>query len=304
MRHGQERLRATDAERRELLKALGVVGTAGIVGDVTLSEVRGEVAAAGSAELASMGQALRSDLSGTVDTALLAGGMAGVASSIERLPELAAAGLPEEVGTAYEELTEPAWEIHDHLLELGFFESAGDHLPPFVPDHIESTARELVGAGTLSGVLADVGFSEEELTALAADVVANDAHLAKWKPANAYPPGAVEDFDPADVAPLHQRATEGALLWIDGLDWWLWQNRVLLTEELLADGIADIKAMLGGYYLMSQAAHDVGEGSVSDEQLAAMTTAGTAIAILAQENLAFDLIRVTDDMRAPREGGV
>jgi hypothetical protein len=249
-----------------------------------------------------MGEAIRNDLSGQVDASLVAGGLGGVVDAIQELPALEAAGVPSEQGTAYQSLTDEVWPMHEHLVEIGFFGSAERHLPPFVPDHISATARELVGAGALSGVLSETGFDTEELTALAATVVNNDAHLAKWKPVSAYEERGVDDFDPSDIAPLHQRATEGALLWIDGLDHWLWQNRILVTEEMLATGIWDIKAMLGGYYLVAQAAKEMAGGSISDEQLSAMITAGSAVAIIGQEHLAADLIRITDEMRAPRGG--
>jgi len=302
MPQGYERRHVTDEDRRALLKILGITGAAGAAGGFSLGDIRNEVPAEAGTELAAMGQAIRNDLSGSLDASVLASGLAGVASSLERLPELAAAGVPTEQGEAFQSLTDEAWVAHEHLVEAGFFASAERHLPPFVPDHISSTAQQLIGTGSLSSVLSEIGFGEEELTAVATAVATNDGHLAKWKPTDAYPAEEVDEFDPADIAPLHQRATEGALLWIDGLDHWLWQNRVLVTEEMLADGIWDIKAMLGGYYLMGRAAHDMASGSISDEQLTAMVTAGSAIAIISQEHLTFDLIRVTDEMRPPRGG--
>jgi len=302
MPHVHDRRQISDEDRRRFLKALGAVGATTVAGDFTLDQIRGEVTLSGSGELAAIGEAIRSDLSGSVDASLLASEMGGITASLGRLPQLEAAGLPAEQGTAYQELTEPAWNIHEHLVEIGFFASAEEHMPPFVADHIEASARQLVGTGSLSPVLADAGFSTEEITALATTVVNNNDHLAKWKPTAFYAQEGVEEFDPADIAPLHQRATEGALLWIDGLDHWLWQNQVLLTEEMLANGIWDIKAMLGGYQLVSQAAHDMAAGSISDEELSAMITAGSAASIISQEHLAFDLARPTDEARAPRGG--
>jgi hypothetical protein len=293
---------ANGAVTDEMIEALGVAGTAGVVGEITLGEIRSEVATATSDELAAMGEAIRSDLTGSVDASLLASGMSGIAASIEELQALEAAGIPTEQGTASQSLTDEAWTIHEHLVEIGFFSSAEEHLPPFVPEHISATARELVGSGALADGLSTIGVETSELTAVATTDVNKDAHLAKWKPIDAYPPGKVDEFDPADVAPLHQRATEGTLLWIDGLDHWLWQNKILVTEEMLADGIWDVKTMLGAYYLVSQAAHDVAEGAISDELLTAMVTTGSAASIVGQEHLAFDLIRVSDEMRAPRGG--
>lgn len=303
MSYRHNRRQVSDEDRRALLKALGVVGTAGAVGEFTLGDIRPDVATATGGELAAMGQAIRSGLSGTLDASLIGAGMAGITESIGRLPELEAQGVPETVGTAYEELTTDAWNVHEHLVAVDFFASAEENLPPFVEEHIATTARQLVGTGSLSAVLSEAGFSEKEITGMAMLAVNNNAHLAKWKPTDAYPAEKVDDFNPADIAPLHQRATEGSLLWIEGLDWWLWQNRILLTEELLADGIWDIKAMLGGYYLVSQAAQDLAKGDIADDELAALVTAGSAISIIGQEHLAADLTRVTDEARAP-QGGV
>lgn len=302
MVYSHDRKSVSDEERRRLLKALGVVGAGSVVTEFTLEDIRPEVAVETAGELANMGASIRSDLSGTLDASTLATGATGMTAAIERLPELEAMGLPETVGTAYEELTAAAWPVNDHLVETGFFASAESNLPPFVADHIEASARQLVGSGALSSVLSSVGFSEAELTTLATLVVNNKDHLAKWKPTDAYPPWKVEEFDPADIAPLHQRATEGSLLWIDGLNWWLWQNRVILTEDLVADGIWDVKVMLGGYYLMTQAARGLAEESFTDEQVAALITAGSAVSIIGQEHLAFDVVRITDEMRAPRGG--
>ncbi|MEF8843299.1 MAG: hypothetical protein V5A60_09005 [Haloarculaceae archaeon] len=299
-KHSREQV--TDEDRRAMLKALGVAGAAGVVGEFTLGDIRGEVTPETGGELAAIGEAIRNDLSGSLDASVLASGLSSVAASVESLPALEAAGVPTEKGTAYSSLTDEVWPVHEHLVEVGFFASAERNLPPFSPEHISTTARQLVGSGTLAGTLAEVGFDETEATSLATTVVNNDAHLAKWKPTGAYPQDEVEEFNPDDIAPLHQRAAEGVLLWIDGLDHWLWQNRVLVTEEMLADGIWDVKAMLGGYYLLNRAAHDVAEGSISDETLSAMVTAGSAAAIISQEHLTFDLIRVTDEMRAPRGG--
>lgn len=301
MTHKHRRERVTDEDRRALLKALGIAGAAGVAGEFTLSDIRNEVSTGGE-ELAAMGEAVRADLTDTVDTSLLASGMSGLGGAIETLPTLEAAGVPTEQGTAYESLTDEIWPVHEHLVDVGFFASAERHLPPFVPEHISAAARQVVGSGSLAEALSEVGFDADEGTALTSMIVSNDAHLGKWKPVGAYVQEGVEEFNPDDIAPLHQRASEGSLLWIDGLDHWLWQNRVLVTEEMLADGLWDIKAMLGGYYLLTRAAHDMAEGTISDELLTAMVTAGSAGAIIGQEKLTFDLIRVTDEMRAPIRG--
>ena len=291
-----------DEERRAFLKAFGVAGSAALVGELTLGELRDEVTVEATGELASTGERIRGDLVGSLDAGLLAGETTALAAEFDGVEELAATGLPDEPGSDFEALTDAAWPIVEHLAEVGFFASAERHLPPFVPEHIVQTTKQLIASDALGGTLAGVGFTEAELTGMVVDVVNDNQYLARWKPTAAYAAQGVDDFDPADIAPLHQRATEGALLWIDGLDWWLWQNEVLVTEELLAAGVADVKAMLGGVYLVADAARRVAEGDITDEALAATVTAGSAVSIVNQENLANDLIRIPDEKRAPRGG--
>lgn len=291
-----------DEDRRAFLKALGVAGSAAVAGELTLGELRDAVTVEAAGELASTGERIRGDLEGSLDAGLLAAETAALATEFSRVEGLLAGGLPAEPGDEFGALTTAAWPIVEHLAEVGFFASAERHLPPFVPEHIVQTTKQLIAADALGGTLAEHGFTEAELTGMVVDVVNDNQYLARWKPTAIYAAKGVEDFDPGDVAPLHQRATEGALLWIDGLDWWIWQNKVLLTEELVAQGLADVKAMLGGVYLVADAALGVANGEVSDEALAATVTAGSAVAIVNQENLANDLIRIPDEARAPRGG--
>ncbi|MFW5903777.1 MAG: hypothetical protein ACOCS7_03470, partial [Halolamina sp.] len=73
------------------------------------------------------------------------------------------------------------------------------------------------------------------------------------------------------------------------------------TEEMIDRGLWDVKSMLGGYYLLGAAACDLAEGSIADEHLTALVTGSSAIAIIAQEFLLNDVIRITDAKRAPIE---
>jgi len=106
---------------------------------------------------------------------------------------------------------------------------------------------------TLPATLSEIGFSEQEQTALVTNIVNTREQLSWWLATPDYPPAdAVEDGVVHEyVAPLHQRAAEGSLLWIDGLDHFLWQREPLITGEMIDRGLWDIKSMLGGYYLMS-----------------------------------------------------
>ena len=292
----------SDEQRRDFLKALGVVAGAGVAG-ATIQELRSEVGTASTVELAEMGQAIRAGLTGTLDAALLNEQLATLHGRFEQLSSLASMGIPEAGSTAYQELTEPAWAINDHLAEVNFFGSAESNLPAFTPEHIETTARELLHVEALPATLSEVGFSQEEQAALVVNIVNTREQLSWWMPTVEYPPAeAVDDGVAYEyVAPLHQRAAEGSLLWIDGLDHFLWQREVLITEEMIDRGLWDVKSMLGGYYLLGSAARDLAEGSIADEHLSTLISGSSAIMIIGQEFLLEDVVRITDDNRAPLE---
>lgn len=124
-----------------------------------------------------------------------------------------------------------------------------------------------------------------------------------WVPTKNIPAG-VEGFDPENIAPLHQRASAGVLLWTDYLDTYLWQNEVLLTDTILDNNYGDLKQMYAGLHLLANAAEDLaGAQELSDAQLTAALSAGAAMMIVGQEDLTNDVMRITDEMRAPRTGG-
>jgi hypothetical protein len=95
----------------------------------------------------------------------------------------------------------------------------------------------------------------------------------------------------------------GALLWVNALDDHLWQKEVLVTEEILDDGYWDIKALLGGLYVMSQAASEIAadedERELTDAQLTAALSASAAMMIVNQEEIMIDMYWITEEMRAP-----
>ena len=307
MTQERTRTRLSDEERRNFLKVLGVAGAAAAgnaaADDVTLEGLREAVTVESTGELAAMGEAIRSDLTGELDADLLATEMAGVAGSIDRLSDVRAAGVPARDEELYAELTDAAWTVADHLTEVGFYASAEANLPRFTADHVETTTRQLVNAESLGAALSEVGFDGRERTALVANVVTQADRLALWEPTWVFEEAEVGEVNPEHVAPLHRRAAEGALLWIDGLDRHLRQNEVLLTDEMLDDGVADVRAMLGGFYLLSAAAERLGRGEVSDAELTALVSGSTAMMIASQTDLQYDVVRITDEMRAPRAGG-
>jgi hypothetical protein len=251
-------------------------------------------------ELAERGLKIRAGLTGEVDAALLAEGMAGVAESIERLPETRAAGIPAMGEPLYAELTEPAWRIDRHLTEISFYESAELALPAFGADHIETTTKQLVQSDAIGPVLSAVGFDEEAQLALLASVVDNAEHLAMWQPTWMLMDDRVEEIQAEYVEPLHRRAAAGALNWIDGLDYFLAQRNPLITDEMLDAGLEDIRTMLGGFYLLSAAAEGIASGEISDADLTALVSGGSGILITGQTALQYDLVRISEEMRAPR----
>ncbi|MFC4448896.1 hypothetical protein [Halorussus aquaticus] len=291
-----------ERDRRNFLKILGVTGGVGAASELSLSDLRGAVGEGSADELATYGERIRADLAGGLDGGRLSGSLAGIEAGIAELPELRAAGFPAEQGTAYQEVAAPAWDAYDHLAEVGFFAAAERHLPEFSADHVRATAAELIRAEPLTAALADAGLTERERTAAVVDVVNENERLAQWV-STASLPADPEGYDPENVAPLHQRALGGALLWIDELDQQLWQREVLLTESMLDDGIWDVKQMLGGVHMFVSAARDLaGPEELTDSQLAAALAGGSAIAIRGQEQIEADLFRIGDDERAPIGG--
>ncbi|WP_246998798.1 hypothetical protein [Halosolutus gelatinilyticus] len=288
----------TIADRRTLATTLGV--DAPKDGEVTWDLLAGQVEPQAESTFGSRGEAIRTDLGERLDPVLLGEVLADLRTEIDRLPDVRDAGIPDGPEGPYTEVAEPGWHLYDHLLEVGLFESLDENLPRFTAEHIESTARELVLAEPLSSALDDVGFDESEKLALLSAVANNTERLARWVPSNQIPEGV--EFDTSNVPPLHRRAMGGTLLWIQGLDRHLWQYEVLITDEILDDAIRYVKAMLGGLFASATAVHDLAtDEAFTDEQLTAALTAGTAVQIVAQEDLLHDVFYITDDMRAPSE---
>jgi hypothetical protein len=292
-----------ERDRRNFLKVLGVAGSVGAASELSLSDLRGAVGEESAEELAAVGERIRADLAGGLDAGRLSGAVAGIEEGIAELPALRAAGFPADPdATAYQEVAEPGWEAYDHLAAVGFFESAERHLPEFTPDHVRATVAELIRAEPLAGALAEAGLDERERTAVVVDAVNENQRLAQWVSTAALPADP-EGYDPTDVAPLHQRALGGGLLWIDELDRHLWQREAILTEDLLETGLWDVKRILAGTHLFVSAARDLaGPEELTDSQLAAALAGGSAVAIRGQEALADDLFRIADGERAPRGG--
>ena len=295
------RPQVTTGDQRELARTLGVDETASE--SPTLAEIRRAIDARTDPEFASMGEAIRNDLSGQLDADLLDEGLAEMVAQIERLPEMREAGIPEgetDAEELYREVIAPAWRVYHHLVDVGFFESVEANLPRFTPRHIEHTATELIQTDPLTDALTECGFDEREQTVLMMNVVNNNTRLSRWVPTKEIPEGV--EFDVSYVPPLHQRAMGGALLWINALDEHLWRKKILITEQILDDAYWHSKAMLGGLYVMARAAREIAAGDeaeLTDAQVTAALTASAAVMIVNQEEIMIDAFWITEEKRAP-----
>lgn len=256
-------------------------------------------------ELATMGRAFEADLKRSPDKALIANELARVREAFDRLPALRDDGIPARDETPYQDLTPAAWRLTNHLEEIGFFTSAEDNFPAFTPEYITTTTKQLLAQDDVSVTLADLGFPDDEQVALVTNIVTAREQLSWWERTLDYPPveepdGYEDGVDYDVVPPLHERAMAGSLLWIDGLDWWIWQHEVLMTDEMIENTVWDIKSMLAGVYLLGETALGLAEGTITAEEVASVATASTALMIIAQEYLAEDIAWIDDDMRKPR----
>lgn len=271
----------------------------------SLERVRSDIEAPATDELAVLGSAVREGLTGPLDGDLIAEELATLAEGFDRFGEIREIGTPERGQTPYQELTPAAWRLVEHLESANFFESAEDCLPAFTEDHVEATTRQLLWRESLTATLSALGFDDQEQLSLVSNVVDASEELSWWQPTHEYPP--VEEPDGYDdgvvyenLPPLHQRAMEGALLWIDGLDWHLWQYEVLITDDILDRGVWDVRTMLAGVYVLGDAARRLAAGDIADDDLAAMVTIGTALAIVGQHHLPQDVAWIDDQRRKPR----
>jgi hypothetical protein len=299
-----EKPQVTARERRELASRLGIEESE-TEESPTLSDIRRAVEAETDPEFASMGEAIRSDLTGKLDTELIERKLAEFEAQIERFDEVREVGIPggeTEADEVYREVIAPAFEIYDHLEEIGFFHSVEENLPAFTEEHIDSTAHELLQADPLTDALTDCGFDEHEQVALMMNVVNNDTRLSRWTPTRDIPDEV--EFNVDYVPPLHMRAMGGALLWMRALDDHLWKKEVLITEEILDDAHWRSKAMLAGIDVMLHATRSLArdeDAELTDAQVTAGLIAGSAVCIVNQEELMKEAFWITEEKRKPSE---
>lgn len=295
----------SNEERREFLKVLGV-GSAVVAGTAGLDDVRDAIAGSTSihADLAPIGQTIQADLSGTLDAELLTSNQVAFTDAAATLTAVPAKGLPGAAETPredFQQIAEAGTPVYDHLTSVGFFESTTNHLPEFTPEYIESSVKAFIGTETLAAPLHDVDFTDAELVDLLATVVNHRKRIGDrhWVSTDELPREQMEIGE--HVPPMTQGAAGGILLWLEDLDQHLWQNHVLLTDEILADAVWNARAMAAGFQLMTEGARLIGEESaaVSDSDLAALLSSGFALQAIAQNLLREDVYWITEEMRAP-----
>ncbi len=307
MAHGHGERNVSDEQRREFLKALGA-GGAVAAGGATLGEVREAVETGETGELASVGEAIRSDVAGSLDADLLAAGrddLASAAADLTAVPDRGLPGANEGPREEFAAVASAARPVYDHLGEVGFFESTTERLPEFSPEYIEDSVRRFVVSDGLAGTLSDHGFSEQELVDLLATVVGHRERIGErhWVATDRLPRERMEMGE--HVPAMTKGAAGGVLLWLEDLDDHLWRNAVILTDEILADAAWDARAMAAGFDLMVEGARRVAdEDGTGDDELAGLLSSGFALQAIAQNLLPRDAYWVTEEMRAERTNDV
>lgn len=292
----------TDDERRNFLKALGVGGGVA-VGSMTLTDVRDALSEESADQFASIGSAIRSDLTGTLDAESIAAGQATFAEHARSLPTAAEKGLPGNgPRDEFESVAQAGQPLYDHLADAGFFESTTNHLPKLTPTNLESSVRAFVNSEALSAPLGELGLDGQAGVDLVATVVANAKELSThhWVATDEIPRERLERGE--FIPPMTQAAAGGILLWLGDIDQHLWQKKPILTEQILDDAIWHGQSMAAGFHLMSEGAKAItGESSgISDEELGSLLTTGFAVQAIAQGLLPKDVYWITEEMRGPQ----
>lgn len=291
-----------EASRRELLKLLGVTSTVA-VGGVTLEELRETASVPRDEELARVGRAIRADLSGSIDADYVETQQAALVEAASALPEVREKGLPAgEPRNDFGAVATAQRGIYDHLVDVGFFQSTTDRLPDFSVEYLESNVRQFARSEALAAPLAAMGLDGTEGVDLLATVVDNARRIGErhWIATDELPREQIElgDF----VRPMTRAAAGGGMLWLDDLDLHLWQDKVLISEQVLSDAVWHARATAAGFQLMSEGAKAIGNenAALTDRELTALLTTGFAVQAISQSLLKQDAYWITEEMRASR----
>lgn len=293
--------RVTDEDRREFLKALGI-GSAVAASGVTLNEARNALGGTASGdELASIGEAVRADMAGNLNAGLIAEQQGAFADAVTSLPAALEGGLPaESPGTEFGAVAEAGWPVYDHLAEAGFFESTSQHLPTFTPALLTESVETFVASEPLAEPLAELGLTEQAGVDLVVPTVNQAEKLSyfHWLASEGIPAGhEINDVLP----PITERVTGGTLLWLQNLDAHLFQKQILITEEMLQDGLWDVQGMAAGFHVLSEGAKALAEdsGRFSNAELGSLLVTAIALEEIGQRLLPVDMHWITEDMRSP-----
>lgn len=293
----------TDEDRREFLKTVGVAGAV-TVGGVTLGEIQEEATSnAAVTELAPIGQAIESDLTGTLDAGFIGSQQAELVEAANGLSGVQDRGLPTEGPRAeFMAVAEAGRPLYDHFVETGFFGSTSEHLPAFTPSYLESAVQAFVGAEPSIQALEEVEIARTAGVDLVATVIAQAENLADYNWV-AHEELSRDMFEEVAALPdVTMGAAGGALLWLEDLDDHLWRRRLLITDEMLGEAVWHGQSLAAGFHLMSEGARRIAEGSgeLSEGELAGLLSTGIAIQEIAQSLLPMDVYWITEEMRAEK----
>ncbi|WP_115864454.1 twin-arginine translocation signal domain-containing protein [Halorussus litoreus] len=297
----ENRQHVTDEQRRDFLKALGVGGA--VATGATLADVRHAVSGeSATEELAPVGQAIRSNLGGQLDSGVIRSRETELVGALEALPALAESGVGEEPGDDFARIAAAGRPLYDHFAEVGFFEATSDNLPAFTYDYLTESVSAFVGSEVTAEPLSKVGLTEQEAVDLVASVV-TDADQLRHNHWVVSPDISREDVeDAAALPPLTKGAMGGAMLWLEDLDAKLWRWQTMLTDGALADAEWHARSMAAGFQLVNEGAKAIADESaaLSDGELGAILSTGFAMQALAQSLLPQDVYWITEEMRDER----
>lgn len=296
----KEHTTVTDEERRELLKVIGVAGAVGASG-VTLGELNDTVEPTDVEALSSLGAALSEEMTGAVDADLLATQQGELATALAEAPAAIESGAAfEEPGTAFDKIAQAGWGTYDHLEETGFFETLSEEMPAFNPERLTTSTQAFLGSSAAVEPLAELDLGGTAGVDLVVPIINQAEKLSHfhWIASGDIP----ADHHLTDVLPpISQRAAGGVLLWLQNLDDHLYQDQVLMNEQILADGIWEVRGMTAGFHLMTEGAKAIGAGSdrFTDAELGALFTTSIALQEVAQRMLPVHMHWIDEETRDP-----
>jgi len=291
-----------DERRRDLLRFLGVAGSVA-VGSSTLGQVRAAMSTPDDSDaLAGAGRSIRRELGDSLDAETLRSHADSFATAVEGLESVADRGVPETEREDFAPVASAGRPVVDHLESEGFYGTANDSLPEFDADYIDASVERFANEAALAAPLSELGFDGGDGVDLLAAVVDKSTEIAErhWI-------GSIrvsrEMISPGDVVPDPTLGChEGTLLWLQDIDEYLWQNAVLVTEDIYADAVWYARAMAAGFHLVTDGAIAAAEddGRYDDEQLAALLSVGFAVQTICDPGVLQEVYWLRDDERGPR----